>query len=344
LTGHYRSIFSAGLFAGQVIVVTGGGSGIGRCIAHELAVLGAHVVLVGRKSDKLFEVAGEITADGGRASFHACDIRDEETVKNTVQAIIVVHGRIHGLVNNAGGQYVSPLEAISGKGWNTVLATNLTGGFLMARECYLQSMRQHGGAIVNTVADIWGSMPNMGHSGAARAGMVSLTETAALEWARSGVRVNAVAPGYIASSGMDHYPPEMGPHLREMRNTVPMGRFGTEAETSAAVVFLLSPAASFISGEVLRVDGARPQVRMGWPMQLPDAQAQQRDAVRPFEGFHRARTPKVFSQPPSQLGQASPHPNPPPEGEGANSATPRESEGAVSSTPSPFGGGQGWGQ
>ena len=139
-------------------------------------------------------------------------------------------------------------------------------------------------------------MPNMGHSGAARAGMVSFTETAAAEWAHSGVRVNAVAPGYIASSGMDHYPPEAGPMLREMRNTVPAGRFGTEAETSAAIAFLLSPAASFISGTVLRVDGARPQVRMGWPMQMPDEQAQRREAVKPFEGFHRGAVPKVFQE------------------------------------------------
>ena len=138
-------------------------------------------------------------------------------------------------------------------------------------------------------------MPSMGHSGAARAGMVSLTETAAAEWAHAGVRVNAVAPGYIASSGMDHYPPEVGAMLREMRNTVPAGRFGTEAETSAAIVFLLSPAASFISGAVLRVDGARPQARMGWPLQLPDAAAQQRSAVAPFEGFHRGRAPKLFA-------------------------------------------------
>jgi citronellol/citronellal dehydrogenase len=293
---HYRSIFAAGLFKGEVVVVTGGGSGIGRCIAHELASLGAHVVLIGRKPDKLFDVAGEIAADGGRASFHACDIREEETVKNTVQAIIAVHGRIHGLVNNAGGQYITRLEAISGKGWDAVLNTNLTGGFLMARECYLQSMREHGGAIVNTVADIWGSMPNMGHSGAARAGMVSFTETAAIEWARSGVRVNAVAPGYISSSGMDHYPKEAGPMLREMHKTVPLGRFGTEAEVSAAVVFLLSPAASFISGEVVRVDGARPQVRMGWPMEVPGAEVQQRNAVKPFDGFHRAVVPKVFRE------------------------------------------------
>lgn len=291
---NYRSVFAPHLFAHKVIVVTGGGSGIGRCTAHELAALGAHVVLIGRKLEKLYETAGEITVDGGRATFHACDIRDEEAVKDVVQAIVVAHGQIDGLVNNAGGQYITPVEQISAKGWDAVVATNLTGGFLMARECYLQSMQQRGGAIVNIVADIWGSMPGMAHSGAARAGMVSFTETAALEWARSGVRVNAVAPGYIASSGMDHYPPEAADMLREMRATVPAGRFGNEAETSAAIAFLLSPAASFISGSVLRVDGARPQVRMGWGQVAAPEGVQGRDAVKPYDGFHRYETPKVF--------------------------------------------------
>ena len=291
---HYRSVFTAGLFAGKVIVVTGGGSGIGRCTAHELASLGAHVVLVGRKLDKLHHVAGEIVADGGRASFHACDIRNEEAVQDVVQAIVVAQGRVDGLVNNAGGQYISPLETITAKGWDAVIQTNLTGGFLVARECYLQSMQARGGAIVNIVADIWGSMPGMAHSGAARAGMVSFTETAALEWARSGVRVNAVAPGYIASSGMDHYPQDAQPMLREMRDTVPAGRFGNEAETSAGIVFLLSPAASFISGSVLRIDGVRPQVRMGWGQVAAPEDVQSRDAVKPFDGFHRYVVPKVF--------------------------------------------------
>ena len=290
----YRSAFAPGLFARQVVVVTGGGSGIGRCTAHELAALGAHVVLLGRKLDKLQHAAGEIIADGGRCTFHACDIRDEAAVQDVVQAIVVAHGRIHGLVNNAGGQFIAPLEKISAKGWDAVVATNLTGGFLVARECYLQSMEAHGGAIVNMVADIWGSMPGMGHSGAARAGMVSFTETAAVEWAKSGVRVNAVAPGYIASSGMDQYPPEAGAMLREMRDTVPAGRFGTEAETSAGIVFLLSPAAAFISGTVLRIDGARPQVRMGWGQVAAPEAVQQRDAVKPFDGFHRYAPPKVF--------------------------------------------------
>ncbi len=309
----YQSIFAPGLFAGKVAVVTGGGSGIGRCTAHELAALGATVALVGRKPDKLQRVAAEIAEDGGQASTHVCDIRQEEAVRQLVADIVARYGRIDALVNNAGGQYMAPLESISAKGWEAVIATNLSGGFLMARECYQQSMRKTGGAIVNIVADMWGSMPGMGHSGAARAGMVSFTETAAVEWAGRGVRVNAVAPGYIASSGMDHYPTEMGPMLREMTKTVPQGRFGTEAETSAGIVFLLSPAASFISGTTLRIDGARPQARMGWPMRLPDAQAQQRDAVKPFNGFHRAEMPKLFT---------AGAPTPPAEGPGSRAGQP----------------------
>jgi len=290
----YRSIFAPGLFAGQVVIVTGGGSGIGRCTAHELAALGAHVVLVGRNRDNLDAVRSEIAQDGGQASMQVCDIRQEDAVVATVGAVMAAQGRIDALVNNAGGQYIAPLSSISARGWEAVVQTNLTGGFLFARECYRQAMRAHGGAIVNIVADMWGSMPNMGHSGAARAGMVSFTETAALEWAASGVRVNAVAPGYIASSGMDHYPQQAAGMLRAMRQTVPAGRFGTEAETSAAIVFLLGPAAAFISGTVLRVDGARPQVRMGWAMQVPTPNVRQRGAVAPFEGFHRATVPRLF--------------------------------------------------
>ncbi len=290
----YQSVFSPGLLAEQVILVTGGGSGIGRCTAHELASLGAQVELVGRNPEKLANTAQEIVGDGGQASWHSCDIRREGDVQAMIAQVMLQHGRIHGLVNNAGGQYISPLAKTSAKGWQAVIDTNLTGGFLVARVCFNQSMHAHGGAVVNIVADMWGSMPGMGNSGAARAGMVSFTETAALEWAVQGVRVNAVAPGYIASSGMDHYPPQAGEILRAIRTTVPQGRFGTEAETSAAIVFLLTPAASFISGSVLRVDGARPQMRLGWQQAVAKPDVQTRDAVKAFDGFHRAVTPKVF--------------------------------------------------
>jgi citronellol/citronellal dehydrogenase len=244
------------LFSGLVVFVSGGGSGLARRTAHELAGLGATVALVGRKKEKVAGVAQEIAADGGKASAHACDIRQEEAVAATLAEVLRQHGRVDGLVNNAGGQFAAPLAKITQKGWETVVRTNLTGGFLMARECYTQWMDGHGGAIVNIVADMWQGMPTMGHSGAARAGMVNFTETAAGEWSAAGVRVNAVAPGWIASSGMDHYPAEMAASIRSMKDKVPLGRLGTEAEVSSAIVFLLSEAARFISGATLRVDGA----------------------------------------------------------------------------------------
>lgn len=285
---RYRSVFRPELFAGRVIIVTGGGSGIGRCTAHELASLGANVALVGRKPEKIAAVAAEIAEDGGAACHFACDIREEEPVRATIAAVLARLGRVDGLVNNAGGQFAASLDKITQKGWETVVRTNLTGGFLMARECFTQWMRANGGAIVNIVADMWQGMPTMGHSGAARAGMVNFTETAAGEWAASGVRVNAVAPGWIASSGMDHYPDEMGDHIRAMKDKVPLGRLGTESEVSAAIVFLLSEGARFISGATLRVDGAVPNHKVGYPM------APNRKPAPAYEGFHRSLAPKVL--------------------------------------------------
>ena len=297
----YRSVFVPGLFADKVIVVTGGGSGIGRCTAHELAALGAAVAIVGRKVEKLDAVRAEIESAGAVCSTHVCDIREEDAVKATVAAVLARHGRIDGLVNNAGGQFPSPLASISAKGWDAVVRNNLTGGFLMARECVTQWMSKasatgagtprpgavsNGGAIVNIIADIWGGMPGMGHSGAARAGMLNFTETAALEWAP--VRINAVAPGWIASSGMDQYPSSMTETIRGMEKLVPLRRLGTESEVSAAIVFLLSPAAAFISGACLRIDGAAPNAKRVWP------EVGTGGSTEAFDGFHLASTPKVL--------------------------------------------------
>ncbi|WP_417518453.1 SDR family oxidoreductase [Marinobacter sp.] len=285
----YQSVFHPDLFKGKTFIVTGGGSGIGRCTAHELASLGARVALVGRKSEKVEAVKAEILEDGGIVSAHVCDIREEESVKATVKAIIEEHGGLNGLVNNAGGQFPSPLAGINQKGWETVVRTNLTGGFLMAREAYTQSLSKTGGAIVNIVADMWGGMPGMGHSGAARAGMVNFTQTAAVEWGTSGVRVNAVAPGWIASSGMDNYPEHMKQWIRSLGDNVPIKRMGTESEVSSAICFLLSPGASFVNGDCLRIDGAASQGGRVWP--FPKAKNNQ-----PYNGFHRAVTPKVLSE------------------------------------------------
>lgn len=287
---RYCSVFRPGLFAGRVMIVTGGGSGIGRCTAHELASLGATVALVGRKPEKVATVAAEIVSDGGTATDFVCDIREEERVKATIAAVLERHGRIDGLVNNAGGQFAAPLANITQKGWETVVRTNLTGGFLMARECYTNWMREHGGAIVNIVADMWLGMPSMGHSGAARAGMVNFTETAANEWSGSNVRVNAVAPGWIASAGMDQYPPEMHARIRNVKNVSPLGRMGSESEVSSAIVFLLSEGAAFISGATLRVDGAVPNTKISRPLP-PNTRP-----LPTYDGFHRAELPKVLRE------------------------------------------------
>ena len=284
---RYDSVFRPGLFKGRVVCVTGGGSGIGRCIAHELASLGAHVVLIGRKQDKLDAVEAEIAEDGGSAETCAFDIRDEAAVDENIAAIAKAHGRIDALVNNAGGQFPAEIADISKKGWDAVLATNLTGGWMMMRAAFNASMKEHGGAIVNITADMHAGMPGMAHSGAARAGMENLTKTAALEWGKYGVRVNAVAPGWIASSGMDTYGGATRAMIPYLKQHLPAQRLGSEAEVSAAVVFLLSPAAAFITGHQMQVDGGAPLGGRHWPLENHD-----RSEV--FNGFHRAVDPAVL--------------------------------------------------
>ena len=283
----YRSVFKPDLFAGQTVIVTGGGSGIGRCTAHEIAALGAHVVITGRKPEKLGVVKGEIEAAGGTCETHAFDIREEAQVKEAIAAIVAKNGRIHGLFNNAGGQFPAPAAAMSAKGFDVVVRNNLTGGFLVSREVYTQSMRNHGGSIVNMTADYRNGFPTMVHTGAARAGMANLTMTLAYEWAVSGVRVNSVAPGWIASSGMDTYTGEFKENIPKLKNHCPLGRLGTESEVSSVVVFLLSDASAYITGTEIRIDG-------GTPLANRSVDLTTSDKSKPFNGFHLAVTPKVL--------------------------------------------------
>jgi len=285
----YQSVFKDDLFGGTTVVITGGGSGIGRCTAHELAALGAEVALVGRNIDKLNAVQDEIRSDGGRVSVHVTDIREEANVSDVVDAILTEHGRIDGLFNNAGGQYRAPLESISTKGFEAVVRNNLTGGFVVMREVYTKWMKANGGAIVNMIADIWHGWPHFAHSAAARGGMLTMSESAATEWAASGVRVNTIAPGSIASSGLDTYDSKDTDFLRnKVAREIPLQRYGTEAEVSAAVVFLLSPAASFITGTCMRVDGGAPNSKPGW------WELQPVEHNVPFDGFHRSAPPTIL--------------------------------------------------
>ncbi|TCM63338.1 citronellol/citronellal dehydrogenase [Acinetobacter calcoaceticus] len=292
----YHSIFRQDAFADQVVIITGGGSGIGRCTAHELAALGAQVVITGRKIEKLQKVAAEILEDGGKVHCIVCDNREEQQVKDMIAEVITRFGKLNGLVNNAGGQFPSSLENISANGFDAVVRNNLHATFYLMNEAYKQWMGQHGGRIVNMTADMWGGMPGMGHSGAARAGVDNLTKTAAVEWAKSGVCVNAVAPGWIISSGMDHYSGDFAKVvIPSLAGNVPLKRMGTESEVSSAICYLLSEAASFISGVTLRIDGAASQGTRMYP--LADAQNSES-----FNGFHRAFIPDVLKTP-EQLQQ-----------------------------------------
>ena len=285
----YQSVFASGLFNAQTIIVTGGGSGIGRCTAHELAYLGANVVILGRSEEKLALVGKEIREDGGEVFSLVCDIRDEKAIGRTIEKVLNKYGSIEGLVNNAGGQYRTGIKDISTNGFESVVRNNLTGGFLFMREVYNRWMIDHGGAIVNMIADIWNGWPDHGHSGAARGGMLTLSETAACEWAVSNVRVNTVAPGGVASSGFDTYPPEIIATLFEYEERVPLQRFATESEVSAAIVYLLSPAAVYITGSCIRVDGGAPNARQTWTVE-------KHDKSKPFNGFHRSSLPKALKR------------------------------------------------
>src|SRR5262249_23353386 len=223
---------------------------------------GATIVICSRSVEHLSPTRDEIVANGGTATALACNIRDPEAVEALFAEVASRHGHVDGLVNNAGGQFLSPAEAITPKGWNAVVETNLTGAFHMSQAALRHGMREHGGAIVNIVAEIWRGFPGMAHSGAARAGVVNLTQTLALEWAQYGVRVNAVAPGIIDSSGLRTYPEAVQAQLASIGADTPARRMGTESEIAAAVTFLLSPAASYLSGATLKVDGASSLYRL----------------------------------------------------------------------------------
>lgn len=254
------TIYREGLFEGQTAFVTGA-TGIGLAIAGELRTLGADVFLGSRKEENLKKGKEQLLAiqAPGRVEYHVCNIRKRESIDQALDAALEKFGRIDMLVNNAGGQFPSPALTMSRKGWDAVIETNLTGTFQMSQAVVEKAMAEKmSGSIVNIIAQMWNGFPMMAHTGASRAGVDNLTKTLAFEWAPLCIRVNAVAPGVIWSSGVANYAPEFRKSFLDSANFIPVGRLGTPREVAAAVVFLLTPAAGFITGATIRVDGGEP--------------------------------------------------------------------------------------
>jgi citronellol/citronellal dehydrogenase len=282
-TASYSSLFRDGLFDDRVVLITGGGTGIGRCIAHEVAVLGGTAVLVGRREAPLKNTADEIRQLGGTAGYVTADIRKPEEVQAAVAQAVERHGHIDGLVNNAGGQFPVRAQDISPNGWRAVLELNLSGTFQVSQAVYAASMSERGGAIVCITAAVDNGFPLFAHAGAARAGVANLTKSLAIEWAPAGVRVNSVAPGIIFTSGVRQYPIDHQRNLADRTRSIPAGRPGTESEVAAAVTFLLSPAAAYVTGVTLGVDGGSGLAAL--PALAAQQAAGERSPLPVFNGF-----------------------------------------------------------
>ena len=257
-------IFRAGLLDGQVCLVSGAGSGLGRATALELGALGATVVGCGRRPEPVEETAEAIRSAGGTAEARQADIRDEDAVEALVDGVLERHGRLDVLVNNAGGQFLSPAEAISPKGFRTVMELNVQGTWQMTHMAAAKAfIPQRAGKVVSVTLSPHNGMPGMVHSGAARAAVENMMRTLSIEWARFNVKLCAVAAGQFDTEVLrTKYPPQVA---EGVHRTVPLQRLGTPEEMAYLVAYLASPAGDFFSGCVITIDGARDNWFGPWP-------------------------------------------------------------------------------
>jgi citronellol/citronellal dehydrogenase len=245
-------IYKDNLYKGANILVTGGGSGIGKSIAMQYLQLGARVLITGRKEEKLANALAELK-EYGPCSFQVCDIREMDQIEDLVKYVQSEFGSLNFLINNAGGQFPTTAEDLSVKGWDAVIRNNLNGTWYMTHTFGTKFfIPQKHGVIVNIIVNIYRGVPGMVHTGAARAGIDNFTKTLAVEWSKYNIKINAIAPGIIDSTGLEQYPDEL---KKGIYNKVPAKRLGTTDEVAQLCMFMTSPAADYITGETIYIDG-----------------------------------------------------------------------------------------
>lgn len=269
-------IFAPGLFEGKTALVTGGGRDLGRAIALAFARLGANIIIASRNEENLAATVPDLEALGVEVLAVPTNIREVEQVERLVSQALDRFGQIDVLVNNAGGQFPARPSAISDRGWRAVVDLNLNGTWNMLSRVGPHMLERGSGAAVNIVhvGSFERGAPAFAHSGAARAGVVSLTRSLAYYWARHGVRVNALAPGVIDTAGMrENELANMGgeDYLRVMLRDIPAHRLATVEEIADIVIFLCSPAAAYINGTAIIADGAQllGNTTPAWDVEVP---------------------------------------------------------------------------
>jgi NAD(P)-dependent dehydrogenase (short-subunit alcohol dehydrogenase family) len=247
-------IFKDNILRDQVTIITGGGTGLGKAMALYFAGLGSHLVLASRKMENLEAVAAEVESLGREALCVATDVRDPEQVQAMVDQAVGRFGKIDTLINNAAGNFLVRAEELSPNGWNAVLGIVLNGSFYCSSAVGKQMMLQKGGHILNIVATYWNrGGPWTVHSAAAKAGVVAMAKTLAVEWAKHNIRVNCIAPGPIQTEGASS---RLWAGMEDrLAKEIPLGRFGKTEEIAQAAAYLTSEAGAYITGEVLTVDG-----------------------------------------------------------------------------------------